>query len=305
MKTKEELHVKFLPFSKLIDYIKIGDALGMGFEYTSSKFIKDNIWKKGELPKFIQHPYWTNLKPGMYTDDSQMSLALIKLMLEEPISEWFDDRTVGRYFLSEFKANPRQGYSTGLYKVLLNSKTANQFLSEIAAFGKSTKNGGCMRAVPIGLLPNLDMVKKFSRFQAEVTHSGTGVDAAELIAVAAFGLKYRQKEMSVINNKLNLFKWTIEHSSYVPDIVSSLNRVEGTNSLGLLTSISVLKLFSEFDLSLGLHELIRKCILLGGDTDTVAAIAAGLYGCYILSKDKKRRRKSYSQEIKPLIRLVK
>jgi ADP-ribosylglycohydrolase len=305
MKTKEELHINFLPFSKLIDYIKIGDALGMGFEYTSNKFIKDNIWKEGEIPKFIQHPYWSNLKPGMYTDDSQMSLALVKLMLEEPISEWFDDRVVGRYFLTEFKSNPRQGYSTGLYKVLTSSKTTNQFLAAVAAFGKSTKNGGCMRAVPIGLLPNLDIVKRFSRFQAEATHSGTGVDAAELIAVAAFGLKYKQKEMLFSNNKLDVFKWTIKHSSYVPDIVTSLSRVEGTNHLGLLTAISALKLFSEFDLSLGLHELIRQCILLGGDTDTVAAIAAGLYGCYILSKDKKHRRISYNREIKSLIGLIK
>lgn len=302
LKSQKELHVEFLPFQKLIDYIKIGDALGMGFEYTSDKFIKENLWKENTLPKFIQHPYWATLTPGMYTDDSQMSIALVKLMLEEETSEWFDDRVVGRYFLSEFKSSPRQGYSTGLYKVLSTSKTTNEFLGQIAAFGKSSKNGGCMRAVPIGLLPDLEMVKKFARFQAETTHSGTGVDAAEMIAVAAFGLKYKLSEK---DNKVDVYGWVKNNTSYFPEIIKELKRVEGSNNLGLLTSISVLKLFSEFDLRLGLHELIRKCILLGGDTDTVAAIAAGLYGCWILSKSKKQRRNSYIKEIKPLIRFVK
>ena len=302
LKTSDELHIKFLPFGRLIEYIKIGDALGMGFEYASDKFIKQNIWKENTLPKFVQHPYWANLLPGMYTDDSQMSIALVKLMLEEETSEWFDDRVVGRYFLSEFKLNPRQGYSTGLYKVLSSSNTTNDFLEQICSFGKSSKNGGCMRVVPIGLLPDLEFVKKFSRFQAETTHSGTGVDAAEMIAVAAFGLKYRLKEK---DGKINVYEFVKNNTSYFPEIIKSLKRVEGSDHLGLLTSITVLKLFSEFDLRLGLHELIRRAILLGGDTDTVAAIAAGLYGCWILSKNKKQRRHSFVKEIKPLIRFVK
>lgn len=302
LKTSDELHIKFLPFGRLIEYIKIGDALGMGFEYASDKFIKQNIWKENTLPKFVQHPYWANLLPGMYTDDSQMSIALVKLMLEEETSEWFDDRVVGRYFLSEFKLNPRQGYSTGLYKVLSSSNTTNDFLEQICSFGKSSKNGGCMRVVPIGLLPDLEFVKKFSRFQAETTHSGTGVDAAEMIAVAAFGLKYRLKEK---DGKINVYEFVKNNTSYFPEIIKSLKRVEGSDHLGLLTSITVLKLFSEFDLRLGLHELIRRAILLGGDTDTVAAIAAGLYGCWILSKNKKQRRLSFVKEIKPLIRFVK
>lgn len=300
--SSDDLHVKFLPFGKLLDYIKVGDALGMGFEYTSDKFIKENIWKENSLPKFVQHPYWQNLTPGMYTDDSQMSIALVKLMLKEETTEWFDDRVVGRYFLTEFKSNPRQGYSTGLYKVLYSSNTTNQFLEQIAAFGKSSKNGGCMRAVPIGLLPDFNLVKSFSRFQAEVTHSGTGVDAAEMIAVAAFGLKYKLKE---IDGTINVFEFVKNNASYFPDVVTKLKRVEGSNHLGLVTAITALKLFSEFKLELGLHELIRRCILLGGDTDTIAAIAAGLYGCWALSKNKKQRRLLYIKEIKPLLRLVK
>jgi ADP-ribosylglycohydrolase len=302
LKSSDELYVKFLPFDKIINYIKIGDALGMGFEYASDKFIKENIWEKNSLPKFIQHPYWQNLISGMYTDDTQMSIALAKLMLKEQTTEWFDDRVVGRYFFNEFKSNPRYGYSTELYKILCSSNSTNEFLERIAAFEKSSKNGGCMRAVPIGLLPDFNLVRNFSRFQAEITHSGTAVDAAEMIAVAAFGLKYKLKE---INGTINVFEFVKNNTSYFPDIVTKLKRVEGSKHLGLLTAITVLKLFSEFKLELGLHELIRKCILLGGDTDTVAAIAAGLYGCWALSKSKKQRRLLYKKEIKPLLKQIK
>jgi ADP-ribosyl-[dinitrogen reductase] hydrolase len=55
----------------------IGDALGAGFEFTSSYFIKDNFNPK--KLSYIQHPSH-QIKPGCYTDDTQMSLAIAEFI---------------------------------------------------------------------------------------------------------------------------------------------------------------------------------------------------------------------------------
>lgn len=300
---KSSLSYKKLPFNFVLNHIKLGDALGMGFEYTTEEFVKENIWKENELPKFVKHPvFGDEISPGMYTDDSQMSSALIKLMTTKPESEWFDDRVVSHFFLLEFQQSPRKGYSKGLYEVMSSSRDWIDFLKKIAAFGKSTSNGGCMRAVPIGMLPSLDLVKKFARFQAEITHKDTAVDAAEIVAVASHILMYKSKHL-LVNGLYTLVQ---KECSYFPDIVPTLLRVAGKEHLGLKTAITAVKLFEDCKLNrnLSIHEAIREAILLGGDTDTVAAIISGFYGCLNLTHRKLTRKTEYSEHIRPFINQI-
>lgn len=297
------LPYKRLPFNFVLNHIKLGDALGMGFEYTSEEFVKENLWKENELPKFVKHPvFGDDILPGMYTDDSQMSSAIIKLMTHKPVSEWFDDRVVSHFFLLEFQQSPRKGYSKGLYEVMSTSRDWIDFLKKIATFGKSTSNGGCMRSVPIGMLPSLDLVKKFARFQAEITHKDTAVDAAELVAVAAHMLMYRPKQIIVDG----LYSLVQTNTSYFPDIVPTLSRVSGKEHLGLKTAITAIKLFEDCKLNrnLSIHECIRESILLGGDTDTVAAIVAGFYGCLNLTHKKITRKTEYTEMVRPFINQI-
>jgi ADP-ribosyl-[dinitrogen reductase] hydrolase len=267
--TKQVFNVEHMNI--VLDYIKVGDALGMGYEYTPQSFIDSNF-NPLDL-KYIQHPHWKNLKPGMYTDDSQMSMAVVRLMAERPQEDWFDDRVVASYFLNEFKADPREGYSTGLYGVLKKSRDWVEFLSLLSTHEKSDKNGGCMRAIPVGLLSDISLVKRFSRFQAEVTHRGTGVDAAELIALAAY-FAYNK-----LGAPKDIFKWLEATSSYYPDILrfKLLRRVDGKKNLGLKTALTAIRIFKNSKLW---EDGIAMAIKIGGDTDTVAALVSGLYGCY-------------------------
>ena len=100
----------------ILDFIKVGDALGMGFEYTSREYIENNF---KDVDQFYPHPIWKEtIKPGMYTDDTQMSMALVSLMGERNETEWFDDRVVAAAFLNEFKKDPRYGYSKALQMTL-------------------------------------------------------------------------------------------------------------------------------------------------------------------------------------------
>lgn len=55
--------------------LAIGDAYGAGFEYAPAAILKHN-----DLSRYIQHPKH-NIRPGQYTDDTQMSLAIAEAIV--------------------------------------------------------------------------------------------------------------------------------------------------------------------------------------------------------------------------------
>lgn len=61
--------------------IAIGDAYGAGFEYADSSYVR----AKNNLVGYVRHPRH-GIRPGHYTDDTQMSLAIAELILSG--QEW-------------------------------------------------------------------------------------------------------------------------------------------------------------------------------------------------------------------------
>jgi ADP-ribosyl-[dinitrogen reductase] hydrolase len=51
--------------------LAVGDAYGAGFEYAPLEVVR----KHNTATHYIQHPRH-NIRPGCYTDDTQMSLAI-------------------------------------------------------------------------------------------------------------------------------------------------------------------------------------------------------------------------------------
>lgn len=58
--------------------LAIGDAYGAGFEYAAADFVKTN----NNLDKYYSHPFH-KITPGNYTDDTQMSIGITELLLEQ------------------------------------------------------------------------------------------------------------------------------------------------------------------------------------------------------------------------------
>src|SRR2546421_316587 len=56
--------------------IAIGDAYGAGFEYVAEYLVRE----RNNLAAYIQHPRH-HLAPGCYTDDTQMTIAVVEAML--------------------------------------------------------------------------------------------------------------------------------------------------------------------------------------------------------------------------------
>ncbi len=54
--------------------LAIGDAYGAGFEYA------DEMISENTLTHYVQHPRH-QIRPGCYTDDTQMSLAIAETLV--------------------------------------------------------------------------------------------------------------------------------------------------------------------------------------------------------------------------------
>ncbi len=142
--------------------LAIGDAYGAGFEYVKSReFIREN----NNLRGYIEHPRHKQT-PGTYTDDTQMSLAIAELIVEE--SSWTPE-TIAAKFVEVFHRDVRKGYAGGFYAFLKKTRSAQDFLENIKPY--SDKSGAAMRAGPVGIYPEIKQVIDRSAIQAKLTHN--------------------------------------------------------------------------------------------------------------------------------------
>ena len=80
--------------------ISLCDSYGAGFEYVQQEIVV--ACDKGK--SFRQHNFH-EIKPGMYTDDTQMSMAIVELMLSG--KEWNKQNLAANFFKC-FKRDPRK-----------------------------------------------------------------------------------------------------------------------------------------------------------------------------------------------------
>lgn len=258
----------------MLTHMALGDAYGAGLEFTSPEFVAEY----NTLQSYKQHPKWKGLAPGYYTDDTQMAVALSELLLVTTIegglfpSDHWTHHMVAGYFVGTFSRDPREGYAQGFHQVLMGihregkngPDPASLFLRRIRPH--SRKNGGAMRAGPIGLLPDLQDVIDRAMFQASLTHATQeGMAAA---AASACMVHYFHYDLGS-QGDLALF---------LDDVVPLQ---EGTDSWTThwegrvfppgfeVVKAAITALVTEQTLS----KVLKCCVAFGGDVDTVAAIA--------------------------------
>lgn len=235
----------------------IGDALGAGFEFTSSYFIRDNFNSKKLA--YIQHPSH-EIAPGSYTDDTQMSLAIGELILDD--LNW-DKKTIATYFLDSFYRDVRMGYSGAFYNFLMSCNGVDRFLEKIQPH--SEKAGAVMRSSLIGLYSDIKEVKEKSILQATLTHDNAQGINSSLAGSLAFHyffydlgdkkdlLKFIQKEAQFEN--VNRYQWQ-KHEG----------KVKG---LGYSCAQAAIEALSSYN---NLADMFSYLIQLGGDVDSACAI---------------------------------
>ncbi|MGB1287329.1 MAG: ADP-ribosylglycohydrolase family protein [Aggregatilineales bacterium] len=233
--------------------LAVGDAYGAGFEYATEMIEYFN-----NLSSYVNHPRHYGILPGMYTDDTQMTIAIAELIVSG--DDW-TPLNIATKFVECFKRDEREGYAGGFYRFLQEVQTGEEFLAKIRP--DSDKSGAAMRAAPVGVFADIKEVLEKTRIQAAVTHNTPdGIAAAQAAALMAHYFLYD------IGAKSDLGAWL---ENQLPDThkwnTPYVGKVKSKGWMSVRAAITAVMRNSN------LGSLLQDCINFRGDVDTVATIA--------------------------------
>ena len=201
----------------------VADAYGAGFEFVQPKAVRAG----NDLSGYKPHPKWSKvpggLQPGQYTDDTQMALGLAEHMLDN--GRW-NTLPLATRWLKAFTRDHRTGYSGGFYDLLCEAEREGWIGAQLAARldPTSNKNGGAMRAFPVGFLTDTEQVLDFAMLQASLTHcTSTGMAAA---AAAALMFHHRYHCLGPKTDLSDTASTTLET---IRPVVAACRRCEATS----------------------------------------------------------------------------
>ena len=238
----------------------IGDMVGSMYEFESIKTKDFNIF---------------NMESRM-TDDSFLTIAVTKVLMKYyPIS--YDEKTLNSIkkdlineFITTCKNHIYAGWGNMFFNWCLSSKH-----EPYNSFG----NGSAMRISPVAYVAKSeDGLKILSKTVTEITHNHPeGIKGAEAIALSIY-LSLHGSSKEEIKNRIV--------SEYYPSI-SNLNFEELLKSYKFSSRCedTVPIAIYSFLISNSLEDTIRNAVAIGGDTDTIASMAASIAEAYY-QKDK-------------------
>ena len=233
--------------------IAIGDAYGAGFEFSS----REKISRHNTLNGFVAHDL--GIPAGHYTDDTQMTLAIAEVLLGG--AEW-STQVFADAFVRCYKRDPRPGYAKGLQALLEQCVDGTSLRENIRP--QSRRNGAAMRAVPLGLIADIERLQEAARAQAVVTHdTPEGIISAQIVALMAHVLLYERAALRDIP------KLVERHTAFV--LANDWNAEVECDAVQTLHAVNTILLRNR-----RLSNLLVDAVNLGGDVDSVAAIAMGL-----------------------------
>ncbi len=242
----------------------IGDAYGFGFEYA------DVNLPLNTLERYVQHPtYGLTLKPGQYTDDTQMSIAIAELLVE---GKGWTKFTIAEKFVEVFKRDPREGYARGFQKLLESVTTGLDLLQQIHPM--SDKSGAAMRAGPLGYVRNKRELVHMAHLQASITHNTPdGRWAAVASALMSHYFLYTEKPKHELGQWIRA--WCIQEGDH-----TGLKWAEPwVGPVGAQGWMSVRAAITAIQNHNTLADILKACVAYGGDVDTVSAIAMSAASC--------------------------
>jgi poly(ADP-ribose) glycohydrolase ARH3 len=258
--------------------LAVGDALGAHFEGQSSEHIAQRYRAVSEL---IENP-----PPGelWYTDDTQMAIGVAETLVT---CRRIEERELCRRFAENYVRH--RGYGSGARVVIqaMIDGSDCQYLAENHFPGGSFGNGAAMRVAPVGLMfhHDHDRLWEEARLSALPTHvHPLGIEGAQVLALAV--------GWAVTNPR-------IERERFFAALAAKCRAIDYSGPLrramrlddprdlalfgnGIEAASSVVTAIASFALTPGSYEqTIGNTILLGGDTDTIAAMAGAISGAHL------------------------
>ncbi len=257
--------------------LAVGDALGGKFEAQSAEAVRARFSCVADLIAYPQEEIW-------YTDDTQMMIGVCEALIE---SGEIIEEVLCRKFVANY--TPSRGYGRGARAVLeaMEDGRDHRQVAEQYFPGGSFGNGAAMRVAPIGLIFRDDHQRLWeqARLSALPTHlHPLGVEGAQLLAKAVALCSHMDKfDRTAFFAELTAACTSEEYRSKMEaaarvratdDLAELGNRIEALHSAP--TAIASFALTPE-----SFEDTISNVIFLGGDTDTLAAMAGALSGAYV------------------------
>jgi ADP-ribosyl-[dinitrogen reductase] hydrolase len=274
--TKLMVELKNLsPIERSLIGIAIGDALGSQYEFYpggAEAITRDFTFTYFEHPRNGTEDFLTTPK-GMYTDDTQMTIANCRGLIAKA-----DAMQYPQFWIDTFRENPIRGYSKKFQEFMESVTDKDDFLERMQPTRET--NGGAMRAIPFGYVPNMQKGLELGEKQATVTHAGGGISAAVGIAYATHLALYSSKSFREISHhvatdldiQVNEPAFRIDREYFIDKNLK--RKSSGVPCHGMKTLAAVLYVLERAQNSC---DVLETSIKLGGDTDSVAALALGIY----------------------------
>ena len=212
-----------------------------------------------------------------FTDDTVMTLAIYKALKEcdrdyQNLQQLtiLNMKKLGRKY-------PLVGYGNNFNRWLMLP-----FAEPYNSYG----NGSAMRVSPVAYFANnIDEVKKLSKIVTEITHNHEeGLKGAEAVAVSVWMALYGSTKEE-IKEKIEQEYFNLDF--YYKDLVQNYSFDESCQG-------SVPQAIYAFLISNSFEDTIRTCVEMGGDADTMGAIAGAIAGAYYgIPKELKEKAKEY------------
>jgi poly(ADP-ribose) glycohydrolase ARH3 len=250
--------------------LALGDALGAPFEGMPSGDYSPPF--DGQLT---------------YTDDTEMMMNLTESIIAQ---RDVDPDSVAQHFVSGL--NPLRGYGPGTLKVLsyIRQGIPYERASRMVFSGGSFGNGAAMRIAPVGLLYWWNDERLFDAVVKASTPTHVhpvGIEGAKIIAytisllVRGVDKEYIPEaivdnlEEEVLIRKMMLVQELLTQDVKRNDVIHNLG-----NSVIVQESVPT-AVYAFLKYGESFEEMIKFCLGLGGDTDTISAMAGALSGLHV------------------------
>ena len=229
----------------------LGDIIGSPYEFDRGNKSKD-------------FPFFD--KGCSFTDDSVMTIAVADAFMNIDLNE--NDQLIKEFLVQKLKfwgqKYPAAGYGVrfSMWLKLHNTEAYNSY-----------GNGSAMRVSAAGWLADtLEDVRRLARISAEVTHNHPeGIKGAEAIASAIFMARNNYRKDDIKLYIVNEFGYDLSRTC--DDIRPDYYHVESCQQ----TVPEAITAFMEGN---DFEDVIRTAVSLGGDCDTLTAIAGSIAEAY-------------------------
>lgn len=260
--------------------VGVGDCFGAPFEGAET----------------VSEQQWQSIASGddklRFTDDTHMTFGVVESLLTYPE---LDGAHMASIFMRDYEDEPWRGYGPGppqVYSMIKGGLPWDEASKRLFDGAGSFGNGAAMRIAPIALVAHqdFDRLERMARGCASITHAHhLGMEGAAIQARA-------------IASALLTPAGALDRQEFLTALEPSAHSVEFRRSLAILRELgnappskivsklgngvsameSVPAAICCFLGAAGSFELaVARAVMLGGDTDTIAAMTGAMAGAYL------------------------